>query len=134
MDPDFSRALMALHRELRGLYAAIARRFGLTAQQVELLCLLKDRTPSFGELAALLGCDKTNITGMVDRLERRSLLTRVPDRSDRRISRLSLTDEGKALGGELREAFNAQVAERWGALPQADAAAIARLAQDTREC
>ncbi|MGI8310310.1 MarR family winged helix-turn-helix transcriptional regulator [Saccharopolyspora hattusasensis] len=129
MDLDFSRSLMALHRELRGLYAAIARHFGLTAQQVELLCLLKDRAPSSGELAALLGCDKTNITGMVDRLERRGLLARVTDRNDRRISRLSLTDEGMALGGKLREAFNAQVAERWGSLPPEDAAALVRLAQ-----
>ncbi|MCI2417824.1 MarR family transcriptional regulator [Saccharopolyspora sp. K220] len=129
MDPDFLRALMALHRELRGLYAAIARRFGLTPQQIELLCLLKDRSPSLGELATLLGCDKTNITGMVDRLERRSFLTRVTDRSDRRISRLALTEEGEALGAEVREAFAEVAADRWAAVSPEDCAALTRLAR-----
>ncbi|MER7080190.1 DNA-binding transcriptional regulator, MarR family [Saccharopolyspora kobensis] len=125
---DFPSALMALHRELRGIYAATARRFGLTAQQVELLCLLGDRAPSLGELAAMLGCDKTNVTGMVDRLERRELLSRAADRNDRRVARLSLTAEGAALGGQIRAAFSEAVAERWGSLDAADVGAIARLA------
>jgi DNA-binding MarR family transcriptional regulator len=128
VDPDFARAMMALHRELRGLYAATARRFGLTPQQIEVLCLLKDRSPSLGELAALLGCDKTNITGMVDRLERRNFLTRVTDRRDRRISRLALTEEGEALGVEAREAFAEAATERWAALSPTDRAALTRIA------
>ncbi|KAA5837206.1 MarR family transcriptional regulator [Saccharopolyspora hirsuta] len=125
---DFPSALMVLHRELRGIYAATARRFGLTAQQVELLCLLGGRSPSLGELAAMLGCDKTNITGMVDRLERRELLSRAVDRNDRRVARLSLTAEGKVLSGQLRAAFVEAVAERWGPLDAADIAVVARLA------
>ncbi|WP_431313345.1 hypothetical protein [Streptomyces antnestii] len=32
---------------------------------------MKKETPAFGELARLLGCDRTNITGLVARLERR---------------------------------------------------------------
>jgi DNA-binding MarR family transcriptional regulator len=50
-----------------------------------------------GELADVLSCDASNVTGIVDRLESRGLVERqvVPD--DRRVKRLVLTDEGAAL-------------------------------------
>ena len=80
--PDSVTAFGALHRELSVLYGKVARSYGLTPQQLELLCLVHKSRPTFGELAAALGCDKTNVTGMVDRLERRELLAREPDPAD----------------------------------------------------
>src|SRR5579883_2213240 len=93
---DLAEALAMLHRETNALHAAIARQLGLTTPQAELLCQLNNQAPSLGELAAMLGCDKTNITGMVDRLVRRGLVRRETNTADRRVSRVTLTAEGEA--------------------------------------
>jgi DNA-binding MarR family transcriptional regulator len=52
-------------------------------------------------LADRVGSDPSNLTGLVDKLENRSALCRVPDPVDRRVKTLQLTDEGQ----QLREAF-----------------------------
>ncbi|MFI5718837.1 MarR family winged helix-turn-helix transcriptional regulator [Nocardia sp. NPDC051750] len=106
---DLVSAFGGLYREVNAFYGAVAREFGLTAQQIALLCEVKGRRPSFGELAASLGCDKTNITGMVDRLERRGYLTREPDPADRRVSRVVLTADGIAVGEEIRAAVSGRL-------------------------
>ncbi len=125
---DLMTAVMTLHRETAALYAEIARRFELTSQQTQVLCLLDRHHPSFGELATLLGCDKTNVTGVVDRLQRRGLLAREPDAQDRRITRIVLTPAGAELRGEVRKALSAAIAERFPALVAADPNRFAPLA------
>jgi DNA-binding MarR family transcriptional regulator len=127
-DRDLATAVSLLHRETAVLYSLVARRFALTSQQVQLMCVLA-RRPSFGELAARLGCDKTNVTGMVDRLVRRGLLTRETDPNDRRISRVVLTDEGKALRADLRAEFEQAIADRCAELARADRGRLAELIQ-----
>ncbi|MBV8931365.1 MAG: MarR family transcriptional regulator [Kutzneria sp.] len=129
---SLTSALMTLQRWMHGTRSVIARELGLTVQQIELLCVLHNHKPSFGELAGLLGCDKTNVTGMVDRLTRLGLVTREADPRDRRISRPSLTDEGGAVGERVREAFVRAVAERWSGVSPRDRARLARLIDTDR--
>jgi DNA-binding MarR family transcriptional regulator len=107
-------AVTTLHREAAVLYALIGREFGLTTQQAQLLCVLTSDRPSFGELATTLGCDRTNVTGMIDRLERRGLLARERDSEDRRVNRVTATQEGEQLIVRLRERFAESVADRFG--------------------
>ncbi|AJE85387.1 MarR family transcriptional regulator [Streptomyces albus] len=127
MEPrDLAAAVAALHRETSSLYAEVARDFGLTSQQIQLLCMLAGR-PSFGELAASLGCDKTNITGLVNRLEKRGVLAREPDTRDRRISRVVLTETGEELRERVRRQFGAAVQERFGRLGREERARYAPL-------
>ncbi|WP_036567553.1 MarR family winged helix-turn-helix transcriptional regulator [Nocardia sp. BMG51109] len=125
---DLTTAVMTVHREAAALYAEVARRFELTSQQTQLLCLLDRRHPSFGELATLLGCDKTNVTGVVDRLQRRGLLAREPDAHDRRIIRIVPTPEGVALRARVRAALTERIADRFPALVAADPDRFAALA------
>ncbi|MDT0317383.1 MarR family winged helix-turn-helix transcriptional regulator [Streptomyces millisiae] len=124
---DLAAAVAALHREVSLLYTEIARDLELTSQQTQLLCALS-RRPSFGELAATLGCDKTNVTGMVDRLEKRGLLAREPDARDRRISRVVLTHAGDELRQRIRHRFGAAATERFGNLAPEERARYAALA------
>jgi DNA-binding MarR family transcriptional regulator len=127
-DRDLAAALSALHRQVDLVYGTIARRFGLTTQQIELLCHLTGHTPSFGELATSLGCDKTNVTGMVDRLERRGLVHRTPDPTDRRISRATLSDQGAALAPQIRAAIAETMADSLGSLDTSQRDALTALA------
>ncbi len=53
------------------------------------------------ELAALLGCDNSNVTGLIDRLEVQGLVTREPSSHDRRVKHVLLTPAGQALRGRM---------------------------------
>jgi len=78
------------------------RPYDLTTQQVWLLSrLTQDEGVPIGTLAATLQCRSSNVTGMVDRLEARGLVVRLPDATDRRVKLVALTPEGRALRGKL---------------------------------
>ena len=49
-----------------------------------------------GELGALLGFTTSSVTALVDRLERDHIAQRLPHPTDRRRTRLELTDTGRA--------------------------------------
>jgi DNA-binding MarR family transcriptional regulator len=130
---DFPAALCVLHREVAVLYGATARRFDLTLQQAELLVQLDTESLSFGELARELGCDKSNVTGMVDRLVRRGLAVRQTDAADRRIAKPVLTAEGAALVAGIRAEFAAVVKQRCADLPASDRKKMTALAAAVSE-
>jgi DNA-binding MarR family transcriptional regulator len=84
---------------------ALARRFdaafrplGLTNGQFSLLMSLnRPEPPTIGSVAALLAVDRTTLTAALKPLERRGLILVSEDGKDRRIRRMSLTEEGRAL-------------------------------------
>ncbi|MDQ6816205.1 MAG: MarR family transcriptional regulator, partial [Actinomycetota bacterium] len=53
------------------------------------------------ELAARLACDNSNVTGLIDRLETRGLVTRKASSDDRRVKHIVLTDAGRGLRERL---------------------------------
>ncbi len=58
-------------------------------------------------LAGALSCDASNVTGIVDRLERRGLIERRGSATDRRVKMLALTAEGAAVRSRLVGAVSA---------------------------
>ncbi|GAA1170402.1 DNA-binding MarR family transcriptional regulator [Kitasatospora gansuensis] len=82
-------------------FAVVAGSQGLTLIQGKLLSLLSRPMP-MRALAELLGCDASNVTGLVDRLEARGLLRREPDPADRRVKTVLLTPEGEAAVRRIR--------------------------------
>ncbi|MGF1427904.1 MarR family winged helix-turn-helix transcriptional regulator [Kitasatospora sp. LaBMicrA B282] len=86
----------------RNLAAAAARQ-DLTFMQGKILSLLHQPLP-MRTLAGLLGCDASNVTGLVDRLESRGLVRREPDPADRRVKNVLLTDAGAAADRQIRAA------------------------------
>ncbi|MDQ6816957.1 MAG: MarR family transcriptional regulator [Actinomycetota bacterium] len=70
------------------------------------------------ELASMLACDNSNVTGIVDRLEARGLVARQPYAQDRRVKHIVLTP----LGVELRELMRSRIARAPDALGRLTAA------------
>jgi DNA-binding MarR family transcriptional regulator len=69
---------------------------GLTAAQAGLLFFLaKNDGALMNEAAAALDLKAPGMSGLVDRAERAGLIERSADESDRRASRLWLTDDGR---------------------------------------
>ncbi|GAA2578850.1 MarR family transcriptional regulator [Actinomadura fulvescens] len=75
------------------------------------------------DLAEILACDASNVTGIVDGLEQRGLVTRRPDPADRRVKHLVLTEEGQRRRAALL-AENASAADAVFDLPERDQAAL----------
>ena len=74
---------------------------GLTFQLAHALRLIGDQPRSMKDLADLLVCDASNVTGIADRLEARGLVERRSAEGDRRIKLLALTDTGEELRGRV---------------------------------
>jgi DNA-binding MarR family transcriptional regulator len=100
---------------------------GFSLIQTRLLGVLRDRRPTINELATLLGLDKSSVSGLVDRAERRGLVRRVPSTTDRRSVLVDLTKDGCALANKVAAQFGADVAAILGSLPAADRAALTDL-------
>ena len=66
-----------------------------------------DAPRPMGELAALMRCDNSNMTGIVDRLEERGLVERTAAERDRRVKLIALTERGR----EIRDELNRRMAE-----------------------
>lgn len=68
-----------------------------TEQWSVLACLWKKDKVTQQTLCNLTSKDKPSMTRLIDKLERRNLVTRVSDHNDRRINLIHLTDSGMAL-------------------------------------
>ncbi len=60
-----------------------------------------DQPRPMGELATMMHCDNSNMTGIVDRLEERGLVRRAAAEGDRRVKLIELTEEGARVRGEM---------------------------------
>jgi DNA-binding MarR family transcriptional regulator len=105
LDPDACRAWQLLVKFFfaqRQHLPASADEFGLSAVQCHVLHLIEPGRPlPMGRLASTLGCDASNVTGLVDRLESRGLVERRPAAEDRRVKVLHLTPAGSRLRSHL---------------------------------
>lgn len=111
-DQDLFRLVFELNRRLTGELERQLAEFDLTPAQAQLLRQLDEPTPMVGA-AERMHCDPSNVTGIVDRLERRGLVERKTTASDRRVKQLELTAEGRRV--------RAQVDRVMAAMPALDA-------------
>jgi DNA-binding MarR family transcriptional regulator len=92
-----------------GTLERLASAHELSVIQTRLLGVLRDRTPNMNELATLLSLDKSSVTGLIDRAERRGLVQRTPSDTDRRAMHVSLTAKGRRLVAAVASRFEAEV-------------------------
>jgi DNA-binding MarR family transcriptional regulator len=85
---------------VQGVLGKVAAERGLSIVQLRLFGVLRDGEPGMQELARHLGLDKSSMTGLVDRAERRGLVRRAPAPHDKRAVRVSLTEQGQELARE----------------------------------
>jgi DNA-binding MarR family transcriptional regulator len=112
---------------ITGLLERRAGEHDLSLAATRLLGVLRDREPTMNELARLLELDKSSVTGLVDRAERRGLVARAPSPADGRAVLVRLTAAGRALVTEAAGHFAADVAGLLDGLPPRDRAALARI-------
>ena len=102
--PDPWALLVRLFFAQRANLPSVATGLGLSPAQCHLLHLIEPERPlPMGQLASTLACDKSNVTGLVDRLESRGLVSRRPSAEDRRVKVLVLTPTGVRIRALLLE-------------------------------
>jgi DNA-binding MarR family transcriptional regulator len=102
---------------------AMAQEFELAPQQMIALRMLGAGPRKMSELADALICDNSNVTGIVDRLEKRGLVRREAAVGDRRVRLLVLTDEGERMRVEITKRM-AEPPPQIAALSEADQRAL----------
>jgi DNA-binding MarR family transcriptional regulator len=100
-----------LHQLMMGerrRFLTLASELDLHPAQMGALAQMEPGRPvPMNELATLLHCDNSNVTGIVDRLQARGLVERRPYEQDRRVKHIVLT----ALGVKARERVRTRMAE-----------------------
>jgi len=112
---------------IQGMLERRAAEHDLSIIQTRLLGVLRDRKPTMNELARFLGLDKSSVTGLVDRAERRGLVARIPSTTDRRAVLVSLTDDGRALVSQAAAHFEADVSALLSHLPPRERETLSRI-------
>src|ERR1700722_6288391 len=113
---------------VHGLLERRAAQQDLSIVQMRLLGVLRDRTPTMNELTRLLELDKSSITGLVDRAERRGLVTRVPSKTGGRSVQVQVTREGRSIGNRVAAGFEEDISRFLGPLSDAERAQLSGLA------
>ncbi|MEU8510621.1 MarR family transcriptional regulator [Kitasatospora sp. NPDC048722] len=103
-------------------FAAAAARHGLSSSQAKALGAVQEPVP-MRALAGRLGCDASNVTGIVDRLESLGLAHREAAAGDRRVKIVVITGQGRDILTRIRgemarthQAFEAMTDEQRVAL------------------
>ncbi|MET8997830.1 MarR family transcriptional regulator [Amycolatopsis sp. NPDC004169] len=85
-------------------YEGAAAAQGLTPVQAKVLAALDEPLPMH-RIAEKLKSERSNVTGIIDRLEARGLVERRPGERDRRIKNIVATPEGAGLARNFRQAL-----------------------------
>jgi DNA-binding MarR family transcriptional regulator len=101
-------AVTRLHRRLRQQSAG-----GLTQSQGSALASVSQLgSPTLGALASRESVQPPSMTRIVAALEEKGLVSRVVDSADRRVARVTLTDQGREVLARSRSLKNAFLAEQ----------------------
>jgi DNA-binding MarR family transcriptional regulator len=111
------RWLMSASRRLLFEVAADSPLWDLPLPQIRALHLIS-RRPScaMGHVAERLGVAMSTATQIADRLEQRGWVRRADDPEDRRVVRLSLTEEGRRVVDERRHLRRERLGEALGGM------------------
>jgi DNA-binding MarR family transcriptional regulator len=109
-DVDLVDTLIQLSFMVQAILNRIGESYDLSPTQVRLLGILRDRKPEMKALASYLELDKSSVSGLVGRAEKRKLVSRGGDSEDGRTVRVSLTPRVRQVTSELEERLAADLA------------------------
>lgn len=123
-------ALVQLSFLTQGILSAVGAEHDLSIIQIRLLGILRDRRPGMLELGGYLGLDKSSMTGLVGRAEKRGLVQRSPSPHDGRAVLVSLTPLGREFTDRCGAEIGRRIAELTDRLTATQRAQLIELAAD----
>ncbi|MFD1815600.1 MarR family winged helix-turn-helix transcriptional regulator [Rhodococcus gannanensis] len=129
--PDTLRDLvMSTARGLRRRWVDALQPWQLTPHEYRALHVIghgDDGTPRLGDVAKALRIAPRSATEVVDRLQDRGLVERIPDAADRRATCVRLTAEGARTIRNLEQAREADADDYFAALTDEDRTELRRI-------
>jgi MarR family transcriptional regulator, lower aerobic nicotinate degradation pathway regulator len=117
----------AAHRAYRLVSDALSERDAHTSH-FALLCALDEfGTSSQATLGRRLGMDRSDVVGALNELQRRGLIVRVQDESDRRRNAVSLTAKGRLELGRLIKLVDRAQEEAFDFLSESERSQLEKL-------
>jgi DNA-binding MarR family transcriptional regulator len=88
-------------------FHGVEAQFGLSELQARTLFRMEpDQPQMMSEVGRAAGCEPSNLTGIIDKLEARGLVERRANADDRRVKKVSMTRKGAELRRKLLTHFN----------------------------
>jgi len=120
---NYTEILIHIRKIVRALNLEskrIQKEFGISIPQ--LLCLQflsgKDEfRATHKEVADYLNLNSSTVTGIINRLEKKSLVARLPKSGDKRVTYISLTSNGSKMLDESPDLMHQQLAKKLPELP-----------------
>ncbi|GAB3578013.1 MarR family transcriptional regulator [Leifsonia lichenia] len=113
-------ALVQFSYRAMGVLSRLAAENDLSLTQLRVLGILRDRQLRITAIADYLGLEKSTLSGLVDRAEKRELVERTPSATDRRVVEVRLTATGRDLGARLTAELRRELAPYTSALGAAE--------------
>jgi DNA-binding MarR family transcriptional regulator len=117
---DLVDALVQASFATMAVLTKIGSEHDLSLTQLRVLAILRDRRLRMTGLAGYLGLDKSTMTGLVDRAEKRGLLRRAANLADGRAIDVLLTTAGEDLTDRLRAQIAQSLTPMTGTLSPVD--------------
>ena len=132
MEREVYLLLQHVSGELIHELATLLKPFGITPQQYHVLRILRDAGAAgapLGTVAERSPAGDPDVTGLLDRLERRTLAQRTRESSDRRVVTAKITKEGRRLLDRLEEPVQALHMRQLGPLGDRGLQSLRKLLQ-----
>jgi len=121
---------------LRKEATRVLRRFGLTGAQYNVLSLLRyqsaDGSLNQTRLGRMLVVNRSNVTGLIDRMEEAGWVSRSARAKDRRVKQVALTAEGRKLQERAEVAYEGRLTEVMADLSDAKCRALCGMLEKAR--
>ena len=136
---DNHEALLSLVRTsslMQKLSDRFFSRFGLTDVQFNILMILKEHRSeglSQQQLSEHLIVTKSNVVGLIDRLERSGYVSREAHPSDRRFNQIVLTSKGEQLEARIEKLYFKEVDKMMNVLSESEKRSLIRAMERIRD-
>lgn len=127
-DGALANVLVPLSFTVQAIIARVGAEHDVSISLARLLGILRDREPTMAGLARFLALDKSSVTGLVDRAERRGLVRRAAAPGDGRSVRVVLTPYGREVIDACAGDVERQVGALLGGFTAAERKRLATLA------
>lgn len=125
--PVLRDAIVRLSFEVIGRLGRMAAEADMSLTQLRMLGILRDRRLRMSELAAFLGTDRSSVSGLIARAERRDLVLREPAADDRRSYTVTLTPAGLRFAARFATTMDEELAPFLAPLDAAESASLTTL-------
>jgi DNA-binding MarR family transcriptional regulator len=133
-DESLSEAFWAVARLLRMRNRQTLAPWDITPSQSRAVnVLMRHGTMRLNELSEHLHIVARSTTEVVDGLQERGIVERLPDPNDRRATLVRLTEHGAGIGASIRTARDAEAEALFSGLEPGDRAELARILRALRD-